>query len=335
METRNELEGTVGLKEKVFSQTSIHAFLSRLIDYAGLFPPASLLLETSIDNYTAYRTCEDSWMLGRFIIPAGQLDGLHSYVLRFSKGKPLGISAIGRRSDHRETCLEGLHQDLENIVSFSKDHVDLVNIDVFEMPLPPFAAHRELLNVIAAETAKHGLQTFCEMTSPLNGDWEHHLVGTLDAIVAHNAESEAVLGFKLRTGGVTAAAFPTPEQVAAVLIGCRDRGIALKFTAGLHHPIRMYREEVGTKMHGYLNVFAAGMLAHVYNLDREETAEILADEESVSFSFTTKGLSWRNLIVPVAEMVRLRKTAFCSYGSCSFDEPRDDLRMLQIDRMEE
>lgn len=335
MKGNNELESIVRVKEKVFFQTSIQAFLSKLIDYAGLFPPASLPLETSIDNHATYRACEDSWMLGRFIIPAIQLDELRSYVSRFSKDKPLDISAIGRRSNHKESCLEGLHQDLEKIVSFRKEHEGVVNIDVFEIPLPPFMADRQLLNVIAAETAKHGLQTFCEMTNPLYADWENHLVSTLDAIAAHNAESEAILGFKLRTGGVTADAFPTPEQVAAVLIGCRDRRIALKFTAGLHHPIRMYREEVKTMMHGFLNVFTAGMMAHVYNLDREETAEILTDEEPASFSFNTKGLSWRNLIVPVEEIVRLRKSAFCSYGSCSFDEPRDDLRMLQIDRMEE
>lgn len=335
MKAKNELESRVGLKEKVFSQTSIQAFLSRLIDYAGLFPPASLSLETSIHNYTDYQACKDSWMLGRFIMPAEQLDELHSYVSRFSKEQPLSISAIGRKSDHKEACLEGLHQDLEKIASFIKGYEDVVNIDVFEMPLPPSTADRELLHVIATETAKHGLQTFCEMTNPLDVDWQDYLVSTLDAIVAHNAESEAILGFKLRTGGITADAFPTPEQVAAVLIGCRNRGIALKFTAGLHHPIRMYREEAGTKMHGFLNVFTAGMMAHVYHLDREKTAEILADEEPGSFSFTTKGLSWRNLTVPVVEMARLRKTAFCSYGSCSFDEPRDDLRMLQIDRMEE
>ena len=64
--------------------------------------------------------------------------------------------------------------------------------------------------------------------------------------------------------------FPSPEQVAFVMAACRDRNLPLKFTAGLHHPVRMYRDEVQTKMYGFLNIFVAGMLAHTQNLDQEE-----------------------------------------------------------------
>ncbi|MEH7342030.1 hypothetical protein V7179_26215, partial [Priestia megaterium] len=59
----------VEMSESSKLQTSIHAFLSELIDYAGLFPPANLSLETSMKKYKEFQICKDSWMLGRFIIP--------------------------------------------------------------------------------------------------------------------------------------------------------------------------------------------------------------------------------------------------------------------------
>jgi hypothetical protein len=44
--------------------------LSGLIDYAGLFPPASLALIEAIRNYQSYRDGPHAWMLARFVIPA-------------------------------------------------------------------------------------------------------------------------------------------------------------------------------------------------------------------------------------------------------------------------
>src|SRR6266404_1640053 len=47
--------------------------LRDLIDYAGLFPPASLAMATSVANYDAYLRSEWSWILGRFVVPAARL----------------------------------------------------------------------------------------------------------------------------------------------------------------------------------------------------------------------------------------------------------------------
>src|SRR3981189_1523885 len=47
--------------------------LRDLIDYAGLFPPASLAMPTSVANYDAYSRSEWSWILGRFIVPVAGL----------------------------------------------------------------------------------------------------------------------------------------------------------------------------------------------------------------------------------------------------------------------
>jgi hypothetical protein len=48
---------------------SLRTLLTSLIDYAGLFPPASLPLDRAIANYDAYRRGEYAWALGRFVVP--------------------------------------------------------------------------------------------------------------------------------------------------------------------------------------------------------------------------------------------------------------------------
>lgn len=330
MEKGIELKDNTRKEENKILKATTHDFMAHLIDYAGLFPPASLSLETAIRNYAAYQSDKDAWMLGRFIIPASRLDELDPYVSLFSSEMSLTISVVGSKSDNAVDCLKGLQADLAQVKAFRERHGDTVKIEVLEMSLPPVLPEREMLESIALETSAHALHVFCEATVPLNTDWENHVLITLDAISFHNATGGARFGFKLRTGGVTVDAFPTPRQIAVAFLGCRDRGIAMKFTAGLHHPIRMYRDEVNTRMHGFVNVFAAGMLAHVHSLNITTTTEILADEAPTSFSFTTKGLAWREWMVSVSEITRLREIALCSYGSCSFDEPRDDLRTLEI-----
>lgn len=52
---------------------SVRVLLESLIDYAGLFPPASLSLRDAIRNYDEYRHGEYAFALGRFVVPAAQM----------------------------------------------------------------------------------------------------------------------------------------------------------------------------------------------------------------------------------------------------------------------
>ncbi|MBV8820132.1 MAG: hypothetical protein JO022_17360 [Acidobacteriaceae bacterium] len=49
------------------------ALFAYLIDYAGIFPPASLDLQTAMANYKRYLKASDCWMLGRFVLPASRV----------------------------------------------------------------------------------------------------------------------------------------------------------------------------------------------------------------------------------------------------------------------
>ncbi|MFM8426554.1 MAG: hypothetical protein ACKOBL_15410, partial [Chloroflexota bacterium] len=108
-----------------------------------------------------------------------------------------------------------------------------------------------------------------------------------------------------------------------------EAGVPLKCTAGLHHPVRHFNASVQTKMHGFLNVFGAGVLASVHGLSQPEVQAILEDEIAGNFVFDETGFGWNGLRVATSEIQRARLFT-TSFGSCSFDEPKEDLQAIKL-----
>ena len=172
-----------------------------------------------------------------------------------------------------------------------------------------------------------GITPFFEV--PLSHEWPPVVVALVSA-GKRLRQSSPIGGLKLRCGGVEASAFPSPTRVASAMSASRAGGIPLKFTAGLHHPARRHDAGIGVMMHGFLNVFVAGVLATARGLDATAVREIVGEEDAASFAFSDDGLRWRYHIASVTEIDFARRLAVTSFGSCSFDEPRDDLRTLGL-----
>jgi hypothetical protein len=51
----------------------LRALLDRLIDYAGMFPPAALTRDAAVANYESYRAGEHAWMLRWLVVGAAEL----------------------------------------------------------------------------------------------------------------------------------------------------------------------------------------------------------------------------------------------------------------------
>ena len=236
--------------------------MTSLIDYAGLFPPASLNLTDALDEYGRYLPSADSWMLGRFIIPASQLTDLPTLPSSWH------FSVLGRSGSNAPEFAQSLELDLSCLQDFRKNQT--ASADVFEVRLPMsvFTSSDNLFELLNSASHKltdqNSLTVFYEIT--LDETWRNNMSTTIAAISQHNQKTNHHNGFKLRCGGVVASAFPTAEQIAHALLLCRDHQIPFKATAGLHHPIRHYNDSVQTKMHGFINVFGAGILAHVHQL---------------------------------------------------------------------
>ena len=74
-------------------------------------------------------------------------------------------------------------------------------------------------------------------------------------------------------------------------------------------------------MHGFLNVFLAAALL-------EHADAILQEEDPRAFAFDDDGASWRGHRVSTEEIIAMRRDFATSFGSCSFEEPIDDLKEL-------
>lgn len=248
---------------------SLKILLDGLIDYAGLFPPASLPMEEAVANYDRYRRGPFAWALGRFVVQAERLAQVP---------RTFSVSVLATP---------------ENLPA-----VDVVEIK---------AATDEDVQRIAAVRANRTV--YVEVAD----------VSLLDAIAQHGLRA------KIRTGGVTPDAIPAAEKVALFIQGCRDRNLAFKATAGLHHPIRCVRpltyesDAPVATMHGFLNVFIAAALPRF-------ATQILLEENPRAFAFDDGGLWWHDLRVTSEELVRLREQFAISFGSCSFEEPIADLK---------
>lgn len=297
---------------------SLHALLHELIDYAGLFPPARLPLDAALANYARYVAEPDRWMLARFVLPAARLAELdEAHLAPFSAERPLRLS-----------LLAAAHADGAAIEEASAAWGGRLVADAIESRVDESDITARL-DADQRALAAHGLDAMIFYELPFDSSWGERLPAAIAALAAAR-EGGARVGFKLRCGGEVAAAFPTAAQLAGAQRRCRDAGLPMKFTAGLHHPLPRTDEATGATMHGFLNVFVAGMAAHVHALDAATHEAILAERDPAAFAFDDQGLHWRRLAIPTPTIASLRQGAFLSYGSCSFDEPRDDLRALDL-----
>ncbi len=314
---------------------SVRALLSGIIDYAGLFPPARLSLDEAIRNFARHRRAPEAWMLARFVLPTTRLADLAPHASLFADAPPFRFAVLGTGGSDAPSFLDALDADLDALAAFHARHEGRAVADVMEVRLPaalPGSDARAFLDAVAARIEAHsprGPALFLE--TPL-GEARRTLPPLLEALAAHNdarpPANEAAL--KFRTGGLEPAAFPSPESLAFAVTACRDAGVRFKATAGLHHPLRQYRDEVGAKMHGFLNLFGAAALAHAHALDETAVLAILRDEDPAHFRFTDEAFAWRELAASPEAVRRARAALAVSFGSCSFDEPRDDLRTLGL-----
>ena len=320
--------------------SALHAFMDQLVDYAGLFPPAALDMTTAVSQYAGFQSQPEAWMLGRFIVPADRLSELAAAAEdHLVAGKRWGISALLGHRENPEQSLRTLQEQCEAIIGFEAALAGRAAVEVLEVPLPSLMDWNDLpafLNDFLDGLEKYGVggrELFLEIPPASAENTERHLLEAVArAAASRSGAGQPVLrlGAKLRCGGVVAEAFPSVGRIARIIAHCRDLGLALKCTAGLHHPVRHQSAEPAVMMHGFLNVFGAGLLAHALQWDVNKLSRVVAETEPQAFEFTAAGFSWRGHTVQADTLHALRTQFLCGFGSCSFDEPRDDLQNLGL-----
>jgi hypothetical protein len=120
---------------------------------------------------------------------------------------------------------------------------------------------------------------------------------------------------KIRLGGEN---IPDSSPLAAFLSRCAAARVPFKATAGLHHPLR------NPPMHGFINLFLAAALAW----SGENSLATLEEQSPAAFRFADDAVRWHDHAVTATELRSVREQFAISFGSCSFEEPIDDLKTL-------
>lgn len=282
------------------------ALLGGAIDYAGLFPPATLPLPEVLAKYREYRASGDAWALGRLIVPADRLAELAPLVRangsRGNPGDPIPISAL---------VGTGTADDVDAIERFNREQTE-ARVETVEVKA---GSAGTALAVLAA--LPPGWVSYFEVPIGEAGD------PVLDVAAARGARA------KVRTGGTTTGAFPDPEALAHSLAAAEARGVPFKATAGLHHPLRgtfplTYAANAPTApMYGYLNLALAALLAWSGHPEESIRAALL-EADPTALRIEDASLQWRGETFPWEILRTMRSEFFHGFGSCSFREPLDE-----------
>jgi hypothetical protein len=290
-------------KEEKKQMTAIEPFLNRLIDYAGLFPPAGLDMLTSTRNYASYRSGKYAWALGRLIVPVARLTEFSAALMEVGSDEQLTPWLLGALST-------GDAQQDARLISGLDKRVAVV--DVLESKAANLAEVHKLLSAVPPKTTLY-------VEFPLKNCRQ-----MIPALKEGNARA------KIRTGGVTADAIPSVEQVAEFLAACAEAKVPFKATAGLHHPLRSVQQltyEPGSAsalMNGFINVFVAAIIAY-YGATEEKVLAVLNEQDPTAFRWSRHALAWRDQELSAEQIREARENVAIGFGSCSFTEPIADL----------
>mgnify|MGYP001816129563 CR=1 FL=1 len=312
---------------------AFRSFMGGLVDYAGLFPPAALDMLAAVAEYAAHRREPEAWMLGRFIVPAGRLTELAD-ARRAAKAdqNPWALSLLVGARAGADAALAAAWAQGTATTAFLAEAGGRTTVEVLEAPIPGDVSGLEVpafLGSYVETLAAGGLGGRELYLEVLPGADDVKVLEAINTLAAFERRFSRI-GATLRCGGVTAEAVPGPERVAGFIATCRQLGLPLKCTAGLHHPVRHQAADPPVMMHGFLNVFGAGMLAHARGADLAVLTDCVRETDPAAFRFSADGFAWRDHEVPAADLARARDGFLAGFGSCSFAEPRDDLRSLGL-----
>lgn len=297
---------------------SLRSFLSGIIDYAGLFPPAELDMRSAVRNYAEYRASADRDLLGRFVIPSSRLgefaEAARGMLERGAGSVPWCLSVL---------VGDDIAEARRAVLEFTSSHMNTADAGHALCDAVEMRTHDEQHLIDAVKAFPRPLHQFFEIS--LEPGFER----MLEVVGGRRASA------KLRTGGVTPDSFPSSETIVRFVAACNELGLPFKATAGLHHPLcgtypLTYAPRAPrATMYGYINLFLASAFIRK-GIAEGEAREILEDSSADAFSFRELGVSWRGNDLNRDDLRMTRSRLFLSFGSCSFREPVDEARALGL-----
>ena len=267
------------------------ALFSRLVDDAAVFPPGDLPLDDAVPAHRRHRAASHAHLVGLFVCTDEQLPA----VAKLAGDEPLEVAVV----------VTGGAGGIESVVGFAGRN-DVLEVKALEVRLRDEDDLARNAQRVAAMCASCVGDEEVFIETGLEGGWER----ALDVV------AESGFNAKLRTGGLSADLFPSSAQVASFIAACLDREVSFKCTAGLHNAVRHVADD-GFDHHGFLNV----LLATRASLDGASVADVAAVLDDRSGPSLARAASMLDSGV---------RRWFRSFGSCSIDEPVQDLTSLGL-----
>lgn len=273
----------------------IPPLLAGLCDDAALFPPGDAPVARAVPAHRGHRAAWYAELVGPFLATPRHFAEVADVARATETLVPLilvvpdGPAALGAAVQ----------------ATMAEPGVELVGV---ELACGPDGSAAQAANTAAYALARELLEGVRGTVEVRRGPG---LQDALDVLASMSYRA------KFRTGGTTSSAFPTVDELAAFIVGCTERKLPFKCTAGLHGAARHTDPVTGFEHHGFLNILAA-----------TDVALSGADERTVADTLRIR--SGHQL----AEFLRPRlddtRRAFTGYGTCSIEEPLAELTALGL-----
>lgn len=285
---------------------AVRAWFASLVDDAAIFPPGNAPMAEAVHAHDRHRSAWYRDIVGPLLCSAGRVGELAATLgSGGTRDAPLPIVLVVPGTGAIADAVEALAA----VPGATLAGVELAPVYGDE----PAAEANTALDALASSVAG-------DVPVALEVARGRACEVVLDALAARRGAGGDVRA-KLRTGGLTADAFPDELEVARFVVGCASRGIAFKCTAGLHHALRHTAPSTGFEHHGYLNVALAAGAAGAGRPVTDVT-RVLAERDA-------DAVLGRLATADAASAGRAREL-FASFGTCSVIEPLEDAVALGL-----
>ncbi|MGH8960248.1 MAG: hypothetical protein ACRDWT_03440 [Jatrophihabitantaceae bacterium] len=261
-----------------------------MFDDAAMYPPADTKMPAAARGYARHRLSWYADTVGAFVCNARRLPMLAGQVDELALD-PFDVAAVVPDG------VEGLADLVRTVRGLPQ-----LRLQAVEVPL----RNESFANAARALERFRADGVLCYLEIPVLQVSDEHV---------HDM-SAAGLRLKLRTGGTSIDAFRTEAELAAPIVLCAAERLQFKCTAGLHNAVRHKDVETKFEHHGFLNVALAARVAAATG-NAEATTALLAERDPNAIADHVRELSRRDI-----DAIR---AMFCSFGTCSIDEPISDL----------
>jgi hypothetical protein len=281
----------------------LRAGLAGLVDDAAIFPPGNAPMPDALRGHAGHRSAWYADLVGPFVCSDTRLPELQRALDTVDQlPLPLRVNLmISGGAGAVEPALTWLQRD---------DRLALAGVEAALRDEADLAHNASRLTVVLATALPEDAVACVEVPRLYGPDASPGWLSALDEVAAAGHR------LKYRTGGADRDAFPSADELAGVLTAALDREVEFKLTAGLHHAVRHTAPDSGFEHHGFLNVLL-GTRASLDGAGRDDVVGLLEERDPAVVADRVRALG--------ADRLASTRRWFCSFGTCSVDEPVGDL----------